>query len=985
MIREWNKVGRIADAERGARVLLRDTESEHGPNALEVADVLDQLAIALRRGGKARDPETMEVCERALRIKTKTVGEQDSSYAISLRNIGMLYYARGIPKAALPILERALGIQEHVFSESHADVAITLSMIAAARSALGDDSKAAEAMERTVEIQRIVLASDDPDRAMALTGLAAIRYSMGDFAEAAWLGEEALWILKKKSAPDSPMLGNCYHNLGSIYSELGDFDAAQVAFRRALRIRGSSSSPNPILAAETNMNLAFALQCLGQFRGARSRYLAALSTYEGNEMGQSAEAGMVRARLGLCYLDMQDFVSAKAQLQDALRILETTLGAERWELWMPLRGLARVAAHEGDSLGARRLYERNLSIIERALGDSHPDLATVLAEYGLFLLAAGDSGAAFDASLRAARINVAHMRRTASEIPERQGLAYGVFRPNGLDAALAILGGTPYGRNNTRAATVWDAVIRQRTLVLDEIMTRSRAASADSTLRETLADLERARRRLANLSVRGPVDEADRYRERLSQARDDVERLERTVASRSDAVRTEQSWAGIGFDDVSRALPSSSALVGFVAYGAKSNRVYLAFVGKSAAEVAAVPLGGAREIDSLVLAWRRTASKVSPRGTKAQSREEATCRRVGESLRRMIWDPLVPYFEGSSTVFLVPEGSLQLVSWAALPGPAGGYLVESGPLVHLVSSERDLTAGVVKGSRGVGLLACGDPEFNATTTPAGRHGGGAPPNTREASPGTHRGGPKDCIDFRTVLFAPLPGAAKEVGEIAAEWPDSTSLLVLEGALATERAVKENAPGRLVVHLATHGFFLERACLEQPSNAGSTRGIGAFVPATKRPGDPRPGTAPLQLSGLALAGANRRQTATLDDEDGILTAEEISSLNLNGVDWAVLSACDTGLGVIQPGEGVLGFRRSFQAAGARTVIMSLWSVDDESTRQWMKRLYQEKFRRGIATAEAVRAASLGLLHDRRAQGQSTHPFYWAGFVATGDWN
>jgi CHAT domain-containing protein len=134
----------------------------------------------------------------------------------------------------------------------------------------------------------------------------------------------------------------------------------------------------------------------------------------------------------------------------------------------------------------------------------------------------------------------------------------------------------------------------------------------------------------------------------------------------------------------------------------------------------------------------------------------------------------------------------------------------------------------------------------------------------------------------------------------------------------------------------------------------------------------------------LSGANRRRTAAPDEEDGILTAEEIAALDLRGLDWAVLSGCDTGVGEVRAGEGVFGLRRAFQIAGARTVIMSLWPVEDEDTRRWMTSVYDHRFARGAGTAEAVRTASLDQLRRRRQAGLSTHPFYWAGFIAAGDW-
>jgi len=187
-------------------------------------------------------------------------------------------------------------------------------------------------------------------------------------------------------------------------------------------------------------------------------------------------------------------------------------------------------------------------------------------------------------------------------------------------------------------------------------------------------------------------------------------------------------------------------------------------------------------------------------------------------------------------------------------------------------------------------------------------------------------------------------------------------------------LNQHVQGKLVLHLATHGFFLGGRCTSA-LDAKVTE-FGDSIPAI--------GDNPLLLSGLAMAGANHRDAAGPNEEDGILTAEEIASLDLNGVDWAVLSACDSGVGEIKAGEGVFGLRGAFQVAGARTVIMSLWQVEDQATRQWMTALYKNRFRRGLGTAESVRAASLQLLSQRRAASQSTHPFYWAGFIATGDW-
>lgn len=245
-----------------------------------------------------------------------------------------------------------------------------------------------------------------------------------------------------------------------------------------------------------------------------------------------------------------------------------------------------------------------------------------------------------------------------------------------------------------------------------------------------------------------------------------------------------------------------------------------------------------------------------------------------------------------------------------------------------------------------------------------------------------RGARSSCGDFQSIRFEPLPGSAQEVQEVVTLWRQKADRAVsLVGAQASEAAFKEGASGRRVLHLATHGFFLGERC---PAALKTARGIGGLAPAEENQPPPVTGENPLLLSGLALAGANHRAAAGPDEEDGVLTAEEIAAMDLTGVEWAVLSACDTGVGEVKAGEGVFGLRRAFQVAGARTVIMSLWSVEDEAARQWMRALYEARLVRKMGTAEAVRAASLKVLRERRAKGMSPQPFYWAGFVAAGDW-
>ena len=382
----------------------------------------------------------------------------------------------------------------------------------------------------------------------------------------------------------------------------------------------------------------------------------------------------------------------------------------------------------------------------------------------------------------------------------------------------------------------------------------------------------------------------------------------------------------------------------------------------------------------MVAQWR---ADIAGAATAAAAPESA--RASGAALRRQVWDRVAPHLGDAARVFIVPEGTLGLVPFAALPIGERSYLIERGPVVHYLSAERDIVAQGSTSSSPNGLLAIGGPSFNDASMFASRARSRPPVSTNPATSSaaaTLRGAAMPCGGLQQITFEPLGGTRQEVRDLSSVWNTGVTATigpaqVLVGRDASETAFKRGAAGYRVLHLATHGFFLNGDCTAAPIG---TRGVGGLSTAGRR----RQSGNPLLLSGLALAGANRRSLAGPDEDDGILTADEVASLDLSGVEWAVLSACDTGVGEIHAGEGVFGLRRAFQVAGARTVVMSLWSVDDQATRAWMKVLYEGRFQRRLSTADAVHQASVSVLRERRAAGLSTHPFYWAAFVAAGDW-
>jgi CHAT domain-containing protein len=1001
---------------------------------LEAAATLDRLAWAqiwVERYDQAEATST-----RALESKQRLLGSADAGLTPTLTVRGLVYQRKGDYTRARADLERAVDLSQQA-RPTHPETAAALIVLGEERWLEGDPLEARRLLMRAVEIAQSSLRPDHPDIAASLKSLAVPVEDLGDLQQARSLRERGLDIAERALGPNHPLVGAQLGDLAISRFDYGDHAGARRLYERALSIFEKRLGPDHSYVPTIVHNLAWLSVILGDFREASRLEERALATWQRTrgpdhpyvslalwtfgstlaEQGRDREAvpmyeRAIRSRersLGPMSTGVAEVLTSLAasygrlgQRRKAMEI--SRRGLSIWEGSAVPAGLAdalivdgRIQADDRNYEGARRSYARAFDLRLQLLGPAHPLVAETEVALSSMLAILDPSSDAMRLALQGEEIAREHPRLMLRSLPERQGLEYAATRPNGLNVALSLLAGGAHG--NDVAAGVLDGVIRSRGLVLDEMADRSllrrRSARPDLALR--WQEMVSARQRFAALVIRGPrANQSEDFSALLAEARDEKERAERAFAEQSgDARGTDRRE--VTLETVRSALPPQAALVSVVRYdrtivvatspkpagggsasesNAPGRRVapsYLAFVVRAGtADVTAVPLGPAATIDALVTAWRlETTGAV--RAERAQD-SEAEYRKAGAALRRRVWDPLRPALRTATRVFFVPDGSLNLVSLASLPVGDAGYLMEQAAVIHYLSAERDLVSGETSPSTSdtgtEGLLALGGPSFDDGSSFRN-------PSKSAAVPAAADGG---CPTLQTARFEPLPGTTREVRDVAALWKGSR-VRVLEGGAATEAAFKREAPGHRVLHLATHGFFLGAPC---GAAAPGTRSVGGVTVAGQKPVAAGPADNPLVLSGLALAGANRRTAAGPGDEDGVLTAEEVSSLNLSGVEWAVLSACETGLGAVRAGEGVFGLRRAFQVAGVHTVIMSLWAVDDTAAQLWMRALYVNRLQRHLATADAVRAASLTLLRQRRARGESTHPFYWAAFVAAGDW-
>ena len=1013
------------------------------PGSVELAAALDLWVDAAHRGELLGYAELVALAGRAVDVRA-ALFPRDADYGRSLARRGAVHRRFGKYPPALEDYRAALAALEPVVAKQSAELVPSLRNIGDLAQTLNDYAAARVAYDRALAIQQ---ATDAPpaERARVLNNYGLMLRDLGDMTGARNRMQAALELRQRAfDDPDHAAICASKNNLAIVIKDQGDYATARRMYEEVLDSRLRTLPADDRRLAKSRVNLANLLLLTGDAERALPLFDAAVETFAADprarallglalngrgaarvQAGRHAEAAADHERaLELVQSAFGERHSETARTLSLLGNARRSLGATEQALELMLRArqirlerfgsdhasvatidfeLGRLELDRNRPAEAQRYLQQSVRVRSLALGAEHPELAKPLSLLALSSLLQGDFEAAAEQAMAAERIGLASLRVTAPTLPERQALRYAARRGRGLDLALSTLSERP-DQATTRA--VADTLVRSRAVVLDEVSSRRRRAleSAAPELQAAVERFEAASRDLAGLWVRGVGrDSVEEYRQRLMDAARDREAAERALAEQSSSFARYRRGADAGLQAVLDALPQGTALVAYVQFTQHRSEAdrgetptprhhvessYGAFVLRADEPSRFVHLGGAEPIDAAIAAWQHEAARGLLQHADANTAERRY-RSVAGTLRRAVWDPLWgAAAEGAGlprAVFLVPDGALHLVSFQALPTTTG-YLIEAPTRLHRLTAERELVEPPQ--ALGSGLLALGAADYDdrsvfpslAQVTPVDEP-------QRERNPleqlgrrisGWFRGSTADCAEFDSMRFAPLEATGQEVEELARLWRadpqvgDTATLLT--SAEAGEAELKRVASGRRILHLATHGFFLGSECSVAPDGS---RGSAAVLQATSEAN-------PLLLSGLALSGANHRAAVAADEEDGILTAEEVSALNLQGLEWVVLSACNTGVGRLDAGEGVFGLQRAFHIAGARTTVMSLWAVDDRATRRWMQALYRARLVEGMDTPGSVRAAGLKQLRERRRRGRDTHPFRWGGFVASGDW-
>ncbi len=891
--------------------------------------LLLRKASELNTAGKFQ--EAIAPAEQSIAIREKILSANDVQIGLAKQVLATIYAnLSNFQKSEALFLGILSNWEKNLLPDDYR-IALILHNLGATYNSQGELEKAESYFLRALEIRKKSLGEYHSDTAATYNSLGIVYRRKDETAKSLKMYENALLIREKLFGADNPLIASVLVNIGSLFYYTGDYEKAESTFKRALEIREKSVGVEHPETALVLNNLGLAYIENKKYDEAETAFKRALAIREKVFGIKSTPYLSALGNLGDLYFKQNNFQKAEQIYLQAVQTFETLSQND------PI-GFAVLLAKTGSVYGQLRDFTKAESYLLRALelytakyGNYNSNIGTTSNQLALMYAFKGDETKAVLFQNRASQINELVLGLNLGTGSERQKIALVKLFNQDLDQAITIH--TKLASNNSDAAENAFTAILQRKGRVQDAMTNSLAILRQrlgEDDRKLLSELNEVNTKLAEIVVGNSSLKPAEKEKQIEMLRERKEKVESRISVASGGNYTASS--AVSLKKIREVIPEKSVLIEFKRYesfdlktGKRNEPSYVVYFAGKTGEIGWKELGEAKPIDTAIAKFRQA----------LQDPKSTNFKQLSRDLDEKIFAPIRSALGDSTQLLISPDGELNLIPFEALIDKNGKYLVENYSISYL-SSGRDLLRMQNSMPNNNTPLILANPAFGEFAVAQNIKTNNGKRNVNVVK------------SLSETYFAPLSGTEKEGQEIKKLFPKAT---LLTGEKANKTALKESKSPS-ILHIATHGFFIE------PDEKAIENGN------------------PLLRSGLALAGANNHSEK---ETDGIFTALEGAGLNLFGTKLVVLSACGTGLGDVQTGEGVFGLRRSFVLAGSESLVISLWSVSDYITRELMVNYYKN-LKQGLGRGESLRKVQLEMLKNPKRQ----HPFYWASFIQSGNW-
>jgi len=882
-----------------------------------ISDCLGNLGtVASDQGDYSK---AIEYYEKSLKIKEELDDKQGIS--VCFMSLGGMSYELGDYPKAIEYYKKSMEIKEELGNKR--EISECLNNLGNVSIYQGDYPKAIEYYEKSLKIAKEL--GDKYVISACLTNLGGVSTDKGDYPKAIEYFEKSMKIAKELG--DKQVISGCFMNLGIVSYDQGDYPKAIEYYEKSKEIREELGDKQGISAC---------FMSLGAVSHYQGDYPKAIEYFEkslkiAKELGDKQGISGCFMNLGVTLADNGDYPKAIEYCEKSLKIAKE-LG-DKYGISTCFIYLGGVADKQGDYSRAIKYLKKSLKIKEELslksdLASDYPVLANVYIHQNILKKA-------IPLFLKSREITLYLLKDNFTILSEKEKELY-LNKTKSIFNDLHSFNINYPNQNDSLAELCYNNELILKGLLLKSTQSMLDAVynSQDTALKNTYFLLKQYRNEISSLQGSEKYNRdslIDNFEKKANEQ-------ERKLVKLSSEFANIQNLFNYKWEDVQKNLKPKEAAIEFISFtqGNKNDTIVYAalIITPESKKPISIKLFEDYQLQKIVDTY-------AGGNYQRVSKLYGTNQNINNELYKLIWQPLEQHLDGIKTVYFTPVGVLNKISFAAL-GDGKQMLCDKYNLNQVTSTAKVYSPENSMIASNITANIFGGINYNTDST-------------------------------KTEIWSYLDGTLTETQIINFFFEDKNiKTNYFTDSDASEENFKKTSPDCNILHLATHGFFYpskeeekkEKSETNIKSRSGNS-GFGVYMFAKNKN--------PLMRSGLVLAGANDvwQNKYSSDKEDGVLTAYEVSTIDLRKTQLVVLSACETGLGDIRGTEGVYGLQRAFKMAGAKFLIMSLWEVPDKETEEFMTTFYSK-----LLNLKDIKQAFNQTQKEMRAK---YDPYYWAAFV------
>ncbi len=936
------KQQKFKEADSILQIALKKVEAQHGKDT-SYAKVARSLGVVCYYTGQFKRVEPLWV--DVVKIYAEQLGKKNIAYVHACSNLAIFYSDNDIFDKSEALFKESISALENIAGRKNLDYATISSGLASLYWRRGLYEKAEPLYLEAKEIREKVVGKEHPHYSLSCNNLAVIYVEQGFYDKGELLYLETLKIQEKTLGKKHIEYARTISNLSGLYLAQGLYDKAEPLLQVGRNIRAEVLGKKHPDYAQACHNLAVFYVNKKLYEKAQGFYLEAIQIKDSVFGKNNPEYAMSCSNLGSLYYDMKLYEKAEKILEEVKTIQKKTLGTKNRFYSITCQNLGNIYTRQKKYDLAEQYYKEAMTIQASLFGEKHDSYMDSYHGLGnvYFLQDIMDSAAQiyFDVTLyKQEQINLffpifseeekqAYWRsiRYCFESFTQFCNSYGNQKP--------VIMADLYDQTLFTKGIIFSSTQKIKNTILN---------SGDTVLVNQYNNWKKQRETYTKL-YQLPLEEQKKQNLDLEGMKNQINDLEKDLSKKSALFGQNVQTKSYKWQEVKAKLAKNEVVIEII----KSDSAYIALFLTAQTEnyPAFYLFKNAQELEDKFLNYYKNCIEFKIEDTVSYN---------------AFWKPIADKLstlnkKGFKKIYFSPDGVFHQLSLNTLKNTKTGKFLLEEANIQLIGSSRDLIE-LNKKSRDLSqnyenyqAHLLGYPIYGAENTEK------EPEKKRDRSLGFS--GMQSAVGVAGAVSL-LPGTKKEVENVFGLFNQKklkVNLLLAENA--TEEALK-NLKSPTILHVATHGFFIPEIKDSEVQDMQTAMNRNLLKN-------------PFMRSGLLLAGC---QKPNPDKEDGILTAEEVMNLTLDNTELVVMSACETGLGDIQAGEGVFGLQRAFQQAGAKSVLMSLWKVDDEATQTLMTEFYTALLK-GQSKRQAFKTAQMNL------KKRFPEPYYWGAFVMVGE--